>query len=116
MRDSKSNADRMKEDSPEKVLSELEARNFRGMTIDKLQSAVRVLANGGWCRYWVSWNIFTWPDGRLGSLMAIQCRDDKGDPQPISDASRHGFTEHEDFFYTVPRINEDNTPYINRNP
>lgn len=82
------------------------------MTATKLQDAVRVLANGAWTRYWMNYSKTA--DGE--TIMAVQCRDETGKPQPISDASRHGFAMHNDYFYTIPRTNEDGTPYVSREP
>jgi hypothetical protein len=80
------------------------------MTATKLQDVVRVLANGAWCRYWMNWN----KDAIGRTIMAVQCRDEKGRPQQINDAQRHGFAQHNDFFYTVPRTNEDGTDYATK--
>ncbi len=79
------------------------------MTATKLQDAVRVLANGSWTRYWLSYNQTSFGE----TIMAVQCRDENGKPKPISDAPRHGFAMHNNYIYTVPRTNEDGSPYKN---
>lgn len=75
------------------------------MTADELQNIVRILANSSWTRYWLNWSDSEHP------VMAVQCIDFKGISQPIHDAVSRGFTETENYIYTVPRTNEDGTRY-----
>lgn len=80
------------------------------MTVDELQSIVRVLANNTWVRYWLNWSDSEHP------VMAFQCKDVRGLPQPVHDAVSRGFTEMDQYIYTVPRTNEDGTRYERKLP
>lgn len=75
------------------------------MTVDKLQSLIRRLANGGWVRYWLYWNAIDC------TIMAIQCRNESGIPEPIEGMEAIGFSKESNFIYTISRTNEDGTPY-----
>lgn len=81
------------------------------MTVEHLQNIVCRLANSGYCRYWVSWS------GSEHPIMAVQCLSPSDmKPSKIHDAEARGLTENrapgmDDWIYTVPRTNEDGTPY-----
>ena len=75
------------------------------MTADEMQSIVRRLANSSWCRYWINWSDSNHP------LMAVQCRNAQGVPEPIRDAAEHGLTERDDFVYTAQRTKLDGSFY-----
>ena len=75
------------------------------MTADKLQDLARVLSNCSWCRYWLNLH-----DSHY-VIMAIQCRNESGQPLPIHDAERHGLKVGPDFLYTVRRTNKDGSEY-----
>ncbi len=80
------------------------------MTATELQNIVRVLANSSYCRYWLVYDKA--PDGQ--AIMAIQCRDEYGKRLEIKDAKGRGFGELDPYFYTIPRTNEDGTPYFSK--
>lgn len=84
------------------------------MTADELQSIVRRLANNGWCRYWLNYG-----DRKNDVRMAIQCRDDRGNPEEIHGLIKLGFEidneqrmKGNQFFYTIHRSNPDGTPFV----
>ena len=74
------------------------------MTASQLQNIARQLSNSSWCRHWLNWS---------DTVMAIQCRDESGHPMKINraDANRFGFEEQNHYVYTIPRTNDDGTPY-----
>lgn len=78
------------------------------MTATEIQNIARRLSNSSWCRYWLNYTDSEHP------ILAIQCRNGYGVPQPIRDAEKHGLKQQLDFLYTAPRTNEDGTPYVSK--
>lgn len=82
------------------------------MTANELQRIACRLSNQIWCRHWLNFQ-----DRKKDVKMAIQCRDHDGTPERIKDLESKGFelfwTDDIDcqWIYTIPRTNDDGTPY-----
>jgi hypothetical protein len=88
---------------------EMDGNAKRDMTATELQRLVRIISNQAWCRHWLNYG-----DRSDNVVMAIQCRDATGKPEPIDGLSRLGFTELQDHTYTIPRTNEDGSPFASK--
>ena len=87
------------------------------MTASRLQSIAMLLGRSGWVRHWLHWN---YPQ-QTPWLMAIDVRDHEGKPVEMNgEMEKSGFTrtlegQMDDsgacVIYTIPRTNEDGTPY-----
>jgi hypothetical protein len=76
------------------------------MTANELQRIVTRLANQSWCRYWLNYG-----DRHKDVEMAIQCLD--GDQAiKIRDLEMMGFKRCSMGVYTIPRTNDDGTPFV----
>lgn len=85
------------------------------VTAHELQRIASRLSNQCWCRHWLNYG-----DRRTGVIMAIQCVDilDSGrfTPARVNGIEELGFTlaDDERLLYTIPRTNEDGTPYVSK--
>lgn len=87
------------------------------MTITQLQNNIVLrLANSGWCRYWCVWG----NDPVRLAVQFIQQQDNgRFEPVRIKDLEQRGFELHAGlspakplWIYTIPRVNDDGTPYL----
>ena len=88
------------------------------MTIDELQRIVIRLSNQSWVRWWANFG-----DRHDNVLMAVQCLDFRYHhsaspgryPIDVDDLLKLGYTiwpaEPHALIYTIPRTNEDGTPF-----
>lgn len=76
------------------------------MTATELQRIASRLANQSWCRYWLNYG-----DRRDNILMAIQCIE-SGKSVKVYDLPKKGFTCLPGNVYTIPRTNEDGSPFV----
>jgi hypothetical protein len=85
------------------------------MTIQELQSIHRRLGNQCWCRWWANFG-----ERRENILMAIQCLSVEANgrfkPTHTVGMIELGFTVDPGtplrYIYTIPRTNEDGSPYV----
>jgi hypothetical protein len=76
------------------------------MTATEIQNIARRLSNQTWCRYWLNLQNTHKP-----VVMAIQCRDENGHPEPVGELESLGFNAATGFLYTIKRTNEDGTEF-----
>lgn len=85
------------------------------MTATKLQSIALRLSNQTFCRHWLNWT-----DRHENVLMAIQCRDYEGKVEEVKALLSEGFNLWETtdpqclWIYTIPRTNDDGTPFVSK--
>lgn len=80
------------------------------MTACELQTIASRLSNCSWCRHWLNFY-----DSADNVWMAIQCRDNRGKPEPVHDLESRGFSYDPDsLMYFIQRTNEDGSPFKSR--
>jgi hypothetical protein len=91
------------------------------MHIDEIQRIVIRLANQSWVRWWANFG-----DRQTDVLMAVQCLDFRYHhavspgryPIECDDLLKLGFTiwpsERQACIYTIPRTNEDGSPFVSQ--
>ena len=79
------------------------------MTADEVQSVARRLSNQTWCRYWLNLH-----NSREPVTVAIQCRDENGNPEAIPDLEKLAMTisPMSPFMYVATRTNADGSNYV----
>jgi hypothetical protein len=104
------------------------------MTATELQDkVVRMLANWGWCRYWLHWN-YPRQEPWLMAVQVLELRPDRNPPPywpaPVPQLETMGFTPYTTYrpgtpaaetprprdveptwIYTIERTNDDGTPF-----